>query len=287
MIRSLDLDSTFKPTAHTQVKYNLFKFPGGEVHIKLDTERVDYSTIDKVIITNRIMNGDDLLEIAFARDALLREGISNIDLVIPYFPYARQDRVMNKGEAFTLKTYANIINSMNFGKVYMYDAHSYIAPALVDRSVNISSDEYIYRAINSICITEDVNKIYLVSPDAGASKKVQELAIKYSMSIEGIVQCTKIRDTSTGELTGFEAHMDEEALNHPMLVVDDICDGGRTFQGVAEAVGCTALYLFVTHGIFSKGYSDLLKDYKRIFCMDTFQPLNDVLPEIVQYNVYL
>ena len=69
----------------------MFKFNGGEIHIKLNND-IDYTDIEKVVITNRFRSGDDIIKVLIAKDSLERKGIKVFDLVMPYIPYARQDR---------------------------------------------------------------------------------------------------------------------------------------------------------------------------------------------------
>ena len=73
-----------------------------------------------------------------------------------------------------------------------------------------------------------------------------------------------------------------------ILIVDDICDGGRTFIGLAEELkkkNAGDLYLFVTHGIFSQGFSELKKHFKKIFSTNSFNDFNqdDVLQFKIQF----
>lgn len=55
-----------------------------------------------------------------------------------------------------------------------------------------------------------------------------------------------------------------------ILIVDDICDGGATFLKIAKELPNTNLYLYVTHGIFSKGLGDLSRYFIKIFSTDSF-----------------
>lgn len=147
--RSLNLDGMFLPTAFPEIEFKMLKFSGGELHIKLNNG-IDYTKIEKVVITNRITNGDDLMSILFAVDALRYKGVKSFDLVIPYIPYARQDRIAVKGESFTLKVFAGIINSVGFDKVYVFDAHSGISTALINNCENISNNQYILMSLKDI-----------------------------------------------------------------------------------------------------------------------------------------
>jgi len=146
---AMNLDPKFNPTYLNSLDHTLMKFSGGETHIKLNME-YDFSRIDKVVITNRFVNGDDLMEALIAKDAVNLVGIENVDLIMPYIPYARQDRKCDEGESFTLKVFTNLINSANFNKVTVIDAHSDVALALLNNCVNIPNFEYVNKMLNSI-----------------------------------------------------------------------------------------------------------------------------------------
>jgi ribose-phosphate pyrophosphokinase len=109
----------------------------------------------------------------------------------------------------------------------------------------------------------------LVAPDAGARKRVQTLAKQ--LGGLPVVFAEKVRDTRTGEIVA--TSIVGELPNRNLLVVDDICDGGRTFIELAAALKDKQaaqgldkpLFLYVTHGIFSKGLDVLTPLYKQVF----------------------
>jgi ribose-phosphate pyrophosphokinase len=125
---------------------------------------------------------------------------------------------------------------------------------------------------------EILNKnLALVSPDAGAEKKTRDIAMRLS-TIEkklDVFYATKIRDTLTGNITSTDIQGDLNGRN--LIIVDDICDGGQTFIELAKVLknrGAEDVYLYVTHGIFSRGLAVLKNHFKKIFCYYTF--LNQV-----------
>lgn len=279
MIKSLNIDPAFTPTAYTSINFTMMQFSGGEMHIKLDNE-ADYSGIDKVIITNRFRNGDDIMKVLFAKDALERKGIKNFELVMPYIPYARQDRVCVNGEAFTLKIFANLINSAKFDKVYVLDAHSDVAPALIDNCINMPIDEYVKFAYYS----QTDGEVVLISPDSGANKKSTKL-FDNTKIFSRVVKCDKRRNVASGDLDSFEVFGDN-LKDRTCIIVDDICDGGRTFIGIAQELKkkeAGDIYLFVTHGIFSYGMDELKKYFKKIFTTNSFKDITDDL--IMQFKI--
>lgn len=274
----------FIPVHHPEIEFEMLKFNGGEMHIKLNNN-IDYSNINNVVISHRIKNGDDIMQIAIAKDALERKGVKNFDLVMPYVPYARQDRQCAEGESFTLRVFSDIINAMNFNKVWIFDAHSDVAPALIRNSYNIPNHEYVRDAIKQID-----RHLLLISPDSGANKKSNKL-IETIGFFDGLINCDKIRNVKTGKLSGFRVFSDDLKGAH-CLIVDDICDGGRTFIGIAEELkkkNAGDIYLFITHGIFSSGLSELSKYFKKIYCTNSFNT-NINLSEynlVKQINIFL
>lgn len=280
MIRSLNIDEAFAPTSYIAIKFTMTQFKGGEMHIKLDNT-IDYSRFDKVIITNRFRNGDDIMKVLIAKDALQRKGVKYFELVMPYIPYARQDRQCDDGESFTLKVFTDLINSAKFDKVYVVDAHSDVAPALINNCVNIPNYYYVQEAYY---LQNDGNEVILISPDSGANKKCNKLFDNVKV-FSNFVKCDKKRDVSTGELSGFEVFCDD-LKGKTCIIVDDICDGGRTFIGIAKKLkkkNAGDIYLFVTHGIFSYGTDELKMSFKKVFCTNSFRDITDDL--IIQLKI--
>lgn len=276
----LHLDPGFKPFQDKIIKFNTFKFPAGELHIK---DIVLPATRSKeVTITHRIKNSDDLMLILLAKDALSNMGMEKINLFIPYLPYARQDRRTAYSEPLSIKVFTTIINNANFNSVSILDPHSDISTALLDRCYTIGNCSYVHFSINKINEVYSFHtekKPYMISPDAGAHKKVTSYASKFRHMISGLIKCDKTRDTVTGKLSGFDVYTDN-LQGKPCLIIDDICDGGGTFIGLAEKLkkkNAGSLYLYVTHGIFSNGFDELSKHFIKIFTTNSYQNIDNPL----------
>lgn len=264
----LNLDVNFNPYGtENEITYDYFTFSGGEPHIKIKSNLVD---VKKVIITQRIQTFNDVGILLLAVNALRNMGITQLDLLIPYFPAARQDRLMVTGEALSVKVYAEIINNQNFNSVTVFDPHSEVTPALLNNCKVIDNYSFIKK------ITNQLNKnLVLISPDGGALKKIYKVAA-YLQEYD-VVECSKSRDVKTGKLSGFKVYTDD--LNgKDCLIVDDICDGGGTFLGLAKelkAKNAGDLYLAISHGIFSKGFESLGEEFKKIFTTNSFKTIED------------
>ncbi|WP_298146379.1 ribose-phosphate diphosphokinase [Flavobacterium sp.] len=265
---TLNLDKDFTPIAATELQFDSFVFAGGEPHFKLNS---DIERNAQVIVTARIRSFNDLGVLCLAADAIRRMGGILETLILPYFPASRQDRVMVSGEALSVKVYADLINLLNFKRVVVYDAHSEVTAALVNNCELISNHSFIKKVIQNLG-----SETLLVSPDGGALKKIYKL----SQFLGGlpVIECNKKRDVKTGKLSGFKVYSDD-LKGADCLIVDDICDGGATFVGLAAELkkkNSGRLFLAVSHGIFSKGFEDL-NCFDRIFTTDSFRNVNHEL----------
>lgn len=163
-----------------------------------------------------------------------------IYLYLPYIPNARMDRVKNDDEVFTLKWFANFINTFHFDYVAVFDPHSNVATALIDNVRVIQPEIYIKAAI--ININDD--GLLLCYPDEGAAKRYSELmGVEYVFAI-------KHRDWRTGQIERLELTTPAKVIGRNVLIVDDICSRGGTFTYTAKALkeaGAKDIYLYVSH----------------------------------------
>jgi ribose-phosphate pyrophosphokinase len=272
----LNLDPNFAPIQNQEeIKFNSFTFSGGEPHIKINP---DFDTTQKVTITHRLNSFNDLGLLCITVDALRRMDVKIIDLFIPYFPAARQDRVMIKGEALSVKVYADIINRLQLNKVFVFDAHSEVTPALVNNCEVIPNHTFIQHVLKVVG-----DNVKLISPDGGALKKIYKVS-EFLGGID-VVECSKSRDVKTGKLSGFKVYEDD--LNGmDCLIVDDICDGGGTFVGLAEELknkNAGKLYLAVSHGIFNKGF-EVLNCFDGIFTTNSVKDFEDENVQVIKLD---
>lgn len=174
-------------------------------------------------------------------------------LVIPYLPYARQDKPVSNGTTFALTTFATLLNSLKFNGVNLVDPHSASAELLINNSSDIFMGSTKSNMLRGL--VHGGNKV-ICFPDKGA-------AIRYSPYAISSIVGEKTRDQSTGEIIGYKLNCDESRIkDKDVLIVDDICDGGATFKILAKellAKGAKSVSLYVTHGIFSKGVRTLFE----------------------------
>ncbi len=237
-----------------------FLFPAGEIGVSLDTQNFLYR--DRVAshqtIVGRIRSSDDFFRVALARDALSRFDSTPVRLFLPCAPYARQDRVCNPGDPFSLKVFAGLINSLGFERVTLFDPHSDVCGAVFDRARIVSQLQIINRY--EALIERVLKGVVFVSPDAGGNKKTSDLAAYFGH--RGFVRADKLRDLATGAIKETIVYADDLG-GQDVLIADDICDGGRTFIELAKvlkAKNAGKVILYITHGIFTKGTDCLYQE---------------------------
>lgn len=261
---------TFGRYLNNDLPARLMTFNGGEPHVYLGPGmHLSECDLSRVEIQARITNFNDLGELLVTTDALKRAGATCIELKIPYFPGARQDRSQD-GEALTAKVYADIINAQGYESVCVYDPHSDVTPALLNNCATVEqyaiANKCLDRAKQDILGCKEFDAI--IAPDAGAQKKAAKVASALRLPL---YVATKTRDTSTGQLGAPVMYC--ESLPERVLIVDDICDGGGTFAQLApvlKAKGAKSVSLYVTHGIFSKGLAPLAEHFDHIFTTNSF-----------------
>jgi ribose-phosphate pyrophosphokinase len=238
-----------------ELNYKKFIFPGGEVGIKLEVDNYKFFFDERnITLIARIQKSEDFFVLAMVKDALQQLGEKNINLFIPYIPYARQDRICDNGESFSLKVFANLLNSLNFPLVTIIDPHSEVCSALIN-NVEIISQYDIVAAWDEFIQRIKLSKI--VSPDSGSNKKSAKIA-KY-LDHEEFIRADKLRDLTNGNIKETIVYCDDFKGKN-VVVIDDILDGGRTFIELAKVLktkNCGKIILYCTHGIFSQGTKPL------------------------------
>ena len=261
-------------------------FPGGETHVNITQPIPETSVI--------AVRTGDMSTLAMAVMASKRRAADGgvTSLVVAYLPGARQDNHLLDSEG---SLYADLINAGGFHRVYIADPHSTQVADLIQRVV--VCDDLVIEQLTRFAtmIAPDA----VIAPDHGAHDRADRAARNAGVPL---ITMEKHRNPDTGAITGIEV-ADETGialltdLREPrLLVVDDICDGGGTFAGIAEAIHShnpnARMSLWVTHGIFSGHAHDTLKvSYSPLACTDSFhaQPfLGDGGPvTYVRPNLYV
>lgn len=288
----------------SDIAYKISKFPDGQQQVTILGDKGGSSTttseedINKVAPLSEINKNEEVkisarlndfkdLELIICATASLREaGFTNISLYTPYFLGSRSDRKFEEGSNNYLKTViCPIINSLGFTKVTVLDPHSDVLEACLNNFNKQSNKGLVCYALQNIAFQNNKHpdEPLLISPDAGANKKIYKLAEEINYKGE-IITCSKSRDVD-GKLSKTEVPISIEMSKKDLIIIDDICDGGATFINIAEKIQnfrkawasnpqyYGKLYLVVTHGIFSKGFEELNKYFDDIYCTNSYSDI--------------
>ena len=225
-------------------------FPAGEAHIS------QIKDLDEVPVAAFIQgaSAEDLVMLAMAADYANQVG-DGLKALMPYLLGARADR----GTPFGAAVYANLINSMHLKEVICFDPHSPVITNMIHRLTVLDTVDVIKRTV----LNGSIDYVGIISPDHGSRDRSSRIAKAINLPM---IRAGKDRDPETGKLSNFRC----EEIPNPdgrYLVVDDICDGGGTFLGLAEVIGLPKenLDLWVSHGVFSKGAERLKSAYGNVF----------------------
>jgi ribose-phosphate pyrophosphokinase len=271
------------------LRYKISKFPDGQQSINLEFIHLE----DEVKISSRLNRFKDLEVILCATAALRNIGVKTIHLYVPYFLGARSDRQFEDGGINYLKDIITpIINSQDYETVTIVDAHSDVLEACIHNYRKIDNIGLVKFALTDIDNTNGAReKLILVSPDAGALKKMYHVSEHFG--IDKMVIANKHRDIKTGKITHTEVPgLTQEPGSKNFVIIDDICDGGRTFLEIAktirkereDSVFNDKIYLVVTHGIFSAGFSELKNWIDGIYCTNSVKDVDNEL--VKQLNIF-
>jgi ribose-phosphate pyrophosphokinase len=284
-------------------KYEISRFPDGQQSLRL--VEGGYNTFQSlrdsdqahgIMIKSRLNTFSDLELIICATQALKEVGVKNIELYIPYCIGARSDRKFMEGGINYVKTViAPIINSQGYNKVTILDPHSDVLEACINNFEKEDNIDLVSFAFKDYFLSKgfktwspkNFDNVCLVSPDAGALKKVFHVAEKIGYKGE-VVIASKHRDLETGKIDYTNVPMSVHDADKDVFIIDDICDGGRTFIEIAKAVDEVRKlsssvkrehygknYLIVTHGIFSAGFDFLVQHFDGIYCTNSVKDVRD------------
>jgi ribose-phosphate pyrophosphokinase len=251
-----------------------WRYPGGEVGVRAAVQPAPARLLA------RVHDSDELLALVMFL-AAVRGQVQHV--VIPYLPYARQDHVAVAGDPIAIEVLAELLATTGVRSFATVDAHS---PASVAAFAKVGlaladtpATPWLARYLAPLA-THAAQPVWFVAPDKGARTRTAAAAAALARPERpiGVVFCEKVRDPHTGKLQGFRVADDSpSALGRDPLVVvvDDICDGGGTFLGVAQALrahhGALPLHLWTSHGIHSKGLDELATAFTTIGCTDSFR----------------
>lgn len=244
--------------------YESMFFPAGEAHVKLKTDIQGAGPLTQVARIDTA-DGNDLFTLAMWAEACRKRGEKTV-LHIPYLPGARADHPQEL--VFGARVYAEFIDSLHVDEIVCFDPHSMVMPTLLHRWSVIPPTRLVREVVVGRADRDATPQRYdgIIAPDKGAVHRAEQVAKACHLPL---YKAEKHRDPDTGKLSKFTCEpLPKEGK---FLVVDDICDGGGTFMGLAEATGLPVerLGLYVSHGVFSGSAINLFAYYNEIYTTDS------------------
>lgn len=241
------------------------KFSDGEISVDIH-ETVRGCDIYIIQSTSYPAN-DHLMELLIIIDAMRRASAGRINVVMPYYGYARQDRKAKARDPISSKLVANLITIAGANRLVTMDLHSPQLQGFFDIPVDHLVGLAIFRDYYEGKF-KDANDIVVVSPDMGSTVRARYLADAIDSTV-AIVDKKRDRANESkvmnliGDVKGKKA-----------ILIDDLVDTGGSIVNAANAVlenGASEVHICCTHGVFSGKAIELIEssDVCEMIVLDT------------------
>jgi len=256
------------------------RFKDGETYIHIE-ESVRGSVVFLIQPTSPPTN-DNLVELLLIVDALRRASAKEINAIIPYFGYARQDRKSLPREPISAKLVANLITAAGVDRVITFDLHVDQIQGFFD--IPLDNLEAL-PLIADYILDKDLNDVVVVSPDAGGAKRTRRLAKLLEMPLAIIDK----RRPKHGEAKVL--NIIGEVKGKTAILVDDMIDSAGTVQKASQVLiekGASEVLICATHPLLSPPAMDRIKDeaIKEVIVTNTLAiPIEKKSPKIKVLSV--
>ena len=197
-------------------------------------------------------------ELVFLLDALKREK-ARINLLMPYFGYARQDRIAERGESLSAKVICDWLKSFRLNRIIVVEMHSPRLRKFLGYK-NIVPYELIYPKARK----SDV----IVAPDKGTIHFVKKVSRACRRPFITMLKSRPVKEKVRIAMKG------GDVKGKKVLILDDMISTGSTIIEASRKLrekGAKEIYVFATHGIFADGAIRRLErsPIKRIYVTNT------------------
>ena len=221
----------------------LTRFSDGEIRVQINESVRE----KRVFIVQSLCNpaNDNIMELLLLIDAAKRASAKEINAVIPYYAYARQDRKDQPRVPISAKVVANLLQSVGADRVVVVDLHAEQIQGFFDIPVEHITALPLFADYLKNLGLED---LVIVSPDAGGAKRANKLAKKLGAELAIIY---KMRPRPNA-VEVFDVIGNVEGKN--CVIVDDIVDTAGTLVAAADMLlqkGAKSVRACITHGVLS------------------------------------
>jgi ribose-phosphate pyrophosphokinase len=218
---------------------SITEFPDSEVHVQIE-ELVRHQDIYIIQPCSRPVN-DHLMELLLLTDAFRRASAHAINIVAPYFPYARQERMARGREAISAKVVARTIQEMGATRVIYVDIHAQAIQGFFDIPVDpltalpVLADHFRGKFTDAAIVSPDVGRAWLANKYADLLHL--PLAVMYKKRTEEGVKVTHVAGDITGRIP---------------IVIDDVIASGSVLdelEALFQAGAVPPVHLAITHPV--------------------------------------
>lgn len=224
-------------------KCDVFHFADGEILVELQ-ESVRGKNVYIVQSTYNPVS-THLVELLIAIDACKRASAGMINVVIPYFGYARQDRKAKPRQPITSKLVADLLQVAGAKRIITMDLHATQIQGFFD----IPADDITaIGIIGKYFLSKQLENVVVVSPDHGGTNRARKLAEILHCPI-AIIDKRRTRPNVAEAM-----NIIGDVQNKTAIVIDDIVDTAGTLTAGIEMLyenGAKAVYTACTHGVLS------------------------------------
>lgn len=265
--------------------FSVLTFADGSLRVKVDNPEV-VTKQSTLFVDAYLQNLNDLMIVAQLQEIVdrLTDSIFTSLLTITSPVYSRYDRVMfeDGSDGFGSKTFAAFVKAANYDIVRYLDCHSDVLVSQTYPAHDIYQKHLLDLTAEATGLQRSIPTI---APDKGAVKKNTNPDLVFD----------KVRDVTNGKITGMSiVHaVPKDSRVKDYLVVDDLCEGGRTFLELADVFkrdydSIARLHLYVTHGLFTNNaIPKLLEKYSNIYVYIMKQSTYDALTDQQKQRVHV
>lgn len=247
-------------------KGKLGKFSDGELSFRY-TETVRGS--DVYIVQSTVNGSDNLIELFLMIDAAKRASAKHVNVVIPYYGYARQDRKDKPRIAVSAKLMANLLTASGASRVVSCDLHAGQIQGFFDIPLDhLNGSSVFVPYVKKL----NLENVIFASPDAGGTERVRDYAKYFDCEF---VICDKTREKAN-EVKSVEVI--GEVKDKDVIIVDDLIDTGGTIAMASNVImhkGAKSVRAIITHPVLSGNAEENLENSSLIELVVTDSiPLN-------------
>lgn len=243
----------------SNIDYSISRFPDGEIQITLG----EINHKDKVQINCHITSAEELFILTQVCDILTRHGVA-FNICLFYLMSMRMDRVMDFNRPFSLSIVCKILDNLGAIYISIYSPHSEEYKRFFK---NTTVEELDLGTFSYAVHDYEGGGFQLVLPDRGAIDRFY-----YD---DNTIFGLKTRDLKTGKIISIGIENPEKIGNVPLIIRDDLCDGGGTFVRIAEAIRKVQpnanLSIYVDHMVNPKGIMTLSNTFSHVWFTNSYK----------------